>query len=102
LNPKLLPQELKDKVTAEWTAWIKDIDNNIAKNVKYTNNIDLELHKKSVLKFGNQVVDYMNSADWHNHWPEFVDYTNTLDAHLKTDILDVYPEFNNYFTKVDA
>jgi hypothetical protein len=100
LNPKLLPQELKDKVTTEWTAWIKDIDNNIAKNVKYTNNTDLELHKKSVLKFGNQVVDYMNSADWHTYWPEFVDYTNTLDLHLKTDILDVYPEFTNYFTQV--
>lgn len=101
LNPKLLPQELKDKVTVEWKEWIKDIDNNIAKNVKYTNNIDLELHKKSILKFGNQVVDYMNSADWHKHWPEFVDYTNTLDDHLKTDILDVYPEFANYFTKVE-
>jgi len=101
LNPKLLPQELKDKVTAEWKEWIKDIDNNIAKNVKYTNNIDLELHKRSILKFGNQVVDYMNSADWHKHWPEFVDYTNTLDLHLKTDILDVYPEFDNYFTKVE-
>lgn len=102
LNPKLLPQELKDKVTVEWKEWVKDIDNNIAKNVKYTNNIDLELHKKSILKFGNQVVDYMNSADWHKHWSEFVDYTNTLDDHLKTDILDVYPEFNNYFTKVNV
>ena len=102
LNPKLLPQELKDKVTVEWKEWIKDIDNNIAKNVKYTNNIDLELHKKSILKFGNQVVDYMNSADWHTHWSEFVDYTNTLDDHLKTDILDVYPEFTNYFTKVNV
>ena len=101
LNPKLLPQELKDKVTVEWKEWIKDIDNNIAKNVKYTNNIDLELHKRSILKFGNQVVDYMNSADWYKHWPEFVDYTNTLDLHLKTDILDVYPEFDNYFTKVE-
>lgn len=101
LNPKLLPQELKDKVTAEWKEWIKDIDNNIAKNVKYTHNTDLELHKKSILKFGNQVVDYMNSADWYKHWPEFVDYTNTLDLHLKTDILDVYPEFDNYFTKVE-
>jgi radical SAM protein with 4Fe4S-binding SPASM domain len=101
LNPKLLPQELKDKVTAEWKEWIKDIDNNIAKNVKYTHNTDLELHKKSILKFGNQVVDYMNSADWYKHWPEFVDYTNTLDLHLKTDILDVYPEFTNYFTKVE-
>jgi radical SAM protein with 4Fe4S-binding SPASM domain len=101
LNPKLLPQELKDKVTVEWKEWIKDIDNNIAKNVKYTHNTDLELHKRSILKFGNQVVDYMNSADWHKHWPEFVDYTNTLDLHLKTDILDVYPEFDNYFTKVE-
>ena len=86
----------------EWKEWVKDIDNNIAKNVKYTNNIDLELHKKSILKFGNQVVDYMNSADWHKHWSEFVDYTNTLDDHLKTDILDVYPEFTNYFTKVNV
>ena len=102
LNPKLLPQELKDKVTVEWKEWIKDIDNNIAKNVKYTHNTDLELHKKSILKFGNQVVDYMNSADWHTHWSEFVDYTNTLDDHLKTDILDVYPEFTNYFTKVNV
>jgi radical SAM protein with 4Fe4S-binding SPASM domain len=102
LNPKLLPQELKDKVTVEWKEWVKDIDNNIAKNVKYTNNIDLELHKKSILKFGNQVVDYMNSADWHKHWSEFVDYTNTLDDHLKTNILDVYPEFTNYFTKVNV
>ena len=101
LNPKLLPQELKDKVTAEWKEWIKDIDNNIAKNVKYTHNTDLELHKRSILKFGNQVVDYMNSADWYKHWFEFVDYTNTLDLHLKTDILDVYPEFDNYFTKVE-
>ena len=101
LNPKLLPQELKDKFTAEWKEWIKDIDNNIAKNVKYTHNTDLELHKRSILKFGNQVVDYMNSADWYNYWPEFVDYTNTLDLHLKTDILDVYPEFDNYFTKVE-
>jgi len=101
LNPKLLPQELKDKVTVEWKEWIKDIDNNIAKNVKYTHNTDLELHKRSILKFGNQVVDYMNSADWHKYWPEFVDYTNTLDLHLKTDILDVYPEFDNYFTKVE-
>jgi radical SAM protein with 4Fe4S-binding SPASM domain len=102
LNPKLLPQELKDKVTAEWQEWIKNIDNNIAKSLKYTRNNDLELHKKSILKFGNQVIDYMNSADWHNHWDEFVDYTNTLDAHLKTNILDVYPEFTNYFTKVNA
>lgn len=97
LNPKLLPQVLKDKVTAEWEEWKSNIDDNIVKHLKQTRNNDLEQHKQSVLKFGNQVVDYMNSSDWHKHWPEFVDYTNTLDEHLKTNILDVYPEFTEYF-----
>jgi organic radical activating enzyme len=97
LNPKLLPQVLKDKVTAEWKEWKSNIDDNIVEHLKQTRNNDLVQHKRSILKFGDQVVDYMNSSDWHKHWPEFVDYTNTLDSHLKTNILDVYPEFTEYF-----
>ncbi len=97
LNPKLLPKVLKDKVTAEWKEWKSNIDDNIVKHLKQTRNNDLVQHKRSILKFGDQVVDYMNSSDWHKHWPEFVDYTNTLDSHLKTNILDVYPEFEEYF-----
>jgi len=96
LNPKLLPPELKEQVTNEWTAWVSNIDNNIRKNVKLNKNTDFELHKKSILKFGNQVIDYMNSADWFKHWPEFVDYAQTLDNHLKTNLLDVYPEFSKF------
>jgi radical SAM protein with 4Fe4S-binding SPASM domain len=96
LNPKLLPLELKEKVTNEWKSWIADIDNNIQKSVKLNKNTDLDLHKKSILKFGNQVIDYMNSADWHVHWHEFVDYSNTLDVHLKTDLLEVYPEYKKF------
>jgi len=49
LNPKLLPQELKDKVTSEWKTWILDIDNNIAKHLKPTRNNDLDQHKRSIL-----------------------------------------------------
>ncbi len=96
LNPKLLPLELKEKVTNEWKSWIADIDNNIQKSVKLNKNTDLDLHKKSILKFGNQVIDYMNSADWHAYWHEFVDYSNTLDVHLKTDLIEVYPEYKKF------
>jgi radical SAM protein with 4Fe4S-binding SPASM domain len=97
LNPKLLPQELKDKVTREWTEWTADIDANIVKHLKQTRNNDLDQHKKSILKFGNQVVDYMNSGDWNQHWHEFVDYSLVLDKNLGTDIITVYPEFEQYF-----
>ena len=99
LNPKLLPKELKDKITTEWKMWVDNIDVNLAKHLKQTRNNDLVQHKNSILKFGNQVVDYMNSADWHMYWHEFVDYTDTLDNYLKTNILDTYPEFEEYFKK---
>lgn len=97
LNPKLLPKELKEKVTREWTEWITDIDVNVLKNVKQTRNTDLEQHKKNILKFGNQVIDYMNSEDWNQHWSEFVDYSLVLDKNLGTNIITVYPEFEQYF-----
>jgi hypothetical protein len=45
------------------------------------------------LKFGNMIVDYMNSENWHEHWHEFVDYSAVLDDHFKTDLYSVYPEF---------
>jgi radical SAM protein with 4Fe4S-binding SPASM domain len=96
LNPKLLPQELKDKVTADWEAWIEDIDANIAKHINPDIDADLEIHKKRILKFGSSVVKYMNSGNWHDKWDQFVDYTAALDKHLDTDLLDLYPEFAQY------
>lgn len=97
LNPKLLPKALKEKVTREWAEWTADIDANVAKHLKHTRNTDLEQHKKNIFKFGNQVVSYMNSEDWNQHWSEFVDYSLVLDRNLNTDIITVYPEFEQYF-----
>lgn len=97
LNPKLLPKELKDKVTVEWNEWISDIDNNIAKHLKPTRNNDLALHKKAILQYGNNVINYMNSGDWNNHWDEFKTYIKAQDDYHGTDILEVYPEFRPYF-----
>lgn len=105
LNPKLLPKELKLQVTEEWIAWCRNIDANIEYYLKKCRNNDIGTHRTQLLKFGNQVIEYMNSQDWHYHWPEFIDYSKILDQHLDTDILEVYPEYSKYFydiTKQDS
>ena len=93
LNPKLLPFHLKEKITKEWNHWIADIDENIRRCVKPLPNTDIESHRKNILKFGQMVIDYMNSEDWHDHWTEFIDYSSELDAYFKTNLLEVYPEY---------
>jgi len=94
LNPKLLPNNLKEKITSEWQLWVDDIDNNIKKCVKLLPNTDIESHCKNILKFGQLIINYMNSEDWSQYWHEFIDYSNLLDEHFNTKLIDVYPEFN--------
>jgi len=94
LNPKLLPQELKDKVTAEWQeltqgdkTWMGDPD-------LYFNKVTLDRWKR----FGDNVVNYMNGENWYDeHWSEFINYTAAQDRHHNTDILDYYPEYRPYW-----
>jgi radical SAM protein with 4Fe4S-binding SPASM domain len=96
LNPKLLPLELKKKVTDDWNCWIEDIDSNVLKHLRTNSLTDLDLHKKSIIKFGNQVISYMNSEDLNKYWKEFLDYSNALDNYLKTNLIEVYPEFKDF------
>ena len=93
LNPKLLPRQIKEKITTEWNDWINNIDINIQRCVKLLPTTDIESHRRNILKFGKMVIDYMNSEDWHEHWSEFVDYSAELDEHFKTNLLEVYPEY---------
>ena len=93
LNPKLLPRQIKEKITTEWNDWINNIDINIQRCVKLLPTTDIESHRRNILKFGKMVIDYMNSEDWHEHWSEFIDYSAELDEHFKTNLLEVYPEY---------
>jgi radical SAM protein with 4Fe4S-binding SPASM domain len=93
LNPKLLPRQIKEKITTEWNDWINNIDINIQRCVKLLPTTDIESHRRNILKFGQMVVDYMNSEDWHDYWSEFVDYSAVLDEHFDTNLIEVYPEY---------
>ena len=45
-----------------------------------------------------QMINYMNKEDWYDtHWKEFVDYTNALDKSRNENILDLVPEFGEFW-----
>ena len=81
LNPKGLPDDLKDKVTFEFAQVLMEL-----KDSKYYDRIKVH---------GQKVINYMNS-DTIDIFDEFLDYTKTLDKHHNTDLLTVYPEFKPF------
>ena len=45
-----------------------------------------------------QMIQYMYSEDWYDqHWQEFIDYTNQLDKSRNENILDLVPEFGEFW-----
>ena len=45
-----------------------------------------------------QMIDYMMSEDWYDtYWNEFVAYTNALDKSRNENILELVPEFKDYW-----
>lgn len=95
LNPRILPKELKEDVTNAWNTWLSTVDENIRKTAHCTIHIDNQI--KCAKRYGNYVIDYMNSCDHHDNWPAFKKYIEIMDTYHNTDILDVYPEFKQYW-----
>jgi len=93
LNPKLLPLQLKQQTTEQWNEFSERMQQEYATNP----NINLERQLRQSRRFGNSVIDYMNSEDWHEHWQEFVNYSRALDRYHQTNILDWYPEYREYW-----
>lgn len=93
LNPKLLPQKLKDKVTKDFEEYAVGC---ILKDIHPVREW-AEHYRARWKKFGFNVINYMNGEDWHEYWPEFIAYTKAQDNYHKTNILDYYPEFEEYW-----
>lgn len=100
LNPRLLPPELKNKVTENWKSWSDNAEANLKKTLRGSNasQIDMNTQIARVKNYGNSIINYMNSEDWHaDSWNDFKNYITALDNHHKTNILDWYPEYAPYW-----
>ena len=76
-----MPKHLKEKVTNDFNLWLSS-----------NNNMDSEKYGR-IKKFGSNVINYMNAEDWHDQWQSFLDYSNVLDKHHKTNLFNIYPEY---------
>lgn len=100
LNLRLLPTELKNKVTNNWKLWFDNVEYNLKKNSRLVNNfqLDMGVQISRIKNCGDSIIDYMNSADcYEKHWDDFKNYITILDNHHKTNVLDWYPEFKKYW-----
>ena len=70
-----------EKVTNDFNLWLSS-----------NNNMDSEKYGR-IKKFGSNVINYMNAEDWHDQWQSFLDYSNVLDKHHKTNLFNIYPEY---------
>tara|TARA_Y100001937_G_scaffold109926_1_gene155078 strand:+ start:895 stop:2151 length:1257 start_codon:yes stop_codon:yes gene_type:complete len=96
LNPKLLPQALKNKATRDWYEFLDRAEQKQYMWMTSGEHID-DISLGRWKKFGNNVINYMNGEDWSQHWHEFIDYMRPQDRYHNTNILDVYPEFEPYW-----
>lgn len=92
LNPKLLPLELKEQVTHEWTEFRKADKDWMGDDTSLKQQT---LHRWK--QFGDNVIHYMNGEDWSEYWDEFIEYVEAQDKHHGTNILDYYPEYKKYW-----
>ena len=82
---------MKEKVTDNFNTWLiygKDI-------IKEKSNLNIEEQYDRIKRFGTNVINYMNAEDWHDQWQSFLDYSDVLDKHHKTNLFKVYPEYEN-------
>lgn len=98
LNPRILPKELKVKITEEYNYFIDNLES-IAR--QYTNKDKLvEYYQRRIPVVGKKLIDYMNAKDlYESDWDKFKNYMQVQDKYNKTHILDFYPEFVEYWNE---
>jgi hypothetical protein len=97
LNPRILPKEMKVKITEDWNAFIDDLDYYLDKH-NITNEKRRIYYKERIPKIGKRLITYMNANDlFDKDWKNFINFSKTQDIYHSTDILEYYPEFKEYW-----
>jgi len=98
INPKVLPADIKRKITDEWNQFKLTLDDLVLWNhTQWSNDKLVNQQKKRIMRYGDHAVDYMNSEDYSASLNETVEYINFMDQHANTDFKQVYPELISLF-----
>lgn len=98
INPKVLPKEIKQTITQEWTAFKNTLDDSdLWQHSQWTNSKMVNQQKRRIVRYGDYAVDYMNAEDYSNELPETKNFVEFMDKHNNTNFFDVYPELTGIF-----
>ena len=94
INPKVLPKEIKQTITQEWTAFKQtlDTDASLWAHSQWTNTKLVNQQKKRIIRYGDYAVNYMNAEDYSSDLTETRSFIEFMDKQNNTDFADVYPE----------
>ena len=83
-------------MTERWNDWIANAEENLSRTAHPRINITAQVLRAQ--RYGNYVINYMNSEDLHHEWAKFKGYIGAQDRYHGTNVLDVYPEYKPYWT----
>lgn len=93
INPKVLPSDIKKKITEEWTAFKANIDSpELWMHSQWSNTKRKEQQRRRIVRYGDYAIEYMNSEDYSSELQETANYINFMDRQNSTDFKSVYPE----------
>jgi radical SAM protein with 4Fe4S-binding SPASM domain len=93
INPKVLPADIKAKVTSDWETFKLTLDDDLLwTHSQWQNTKRKEQQKRRILRYGDYAVNYMNSEDYSSELKETAAYINFMDKQAGTDFKSVYPE----------
>ena len=94
INPKVLPKEIKQTITQEWTAFKQtlDTDASLWAHSQWINTKLVNQQKKRIIRYGDYAVNYMNAEDYSSDLTETRSFIEFMDKQNNTDFADVYPE----------
>jgi hypothetical protein len=93
INPKVLPADIKAKITADWTEFKLTLDDPaLWTHSQWANEKLVKQQKKRIVRYGDHAIDYMNAEDYSADLADTAEYINFMDKQNATSFAEVYPE----------
>lgn len=93
INPKVLPKDIKDKITSEWAEFKQTLDDpQLWTHSQWANEKLVAQQKKRILRYGDYAVNYMNADDYSADLKETAEFINFMDQYAGTSFAEIYPE----------
>jgi len=92
LNVKVFPEEFKERITRKFEHFYSWLEETVAISGGELYSKKEFMEASYGIKRLKGMVSFMNSENWSNRMPEFIEYINHMDQIRGTDFKEVFPD----------